>query len=461
MKNYNEELFLINLIKKNIKDASDNYDENKLLELIKKHQIIGRIKQLIKDNKYEKYFSSSFLNNLENEYKDSLDFANRNLLALKEINKKIKEKEKLPIVIKGFSNYLINEDINSIRSGDIDLLPENIEIFIDLLKENGFKLTKIPFLHEAGEYTKQGVEIDIHKYFPIYRYDESLPHLKSVSLNEFYTMPFKKMLKEELNDSAYFSEKHKIKVIDPNFYILIICSHAFMNYTNIWSISHRDNTYTKIGELWDIFDLLKSANYSKEKFLSLVKKYNAYDCVSWTGKVLKAIFNYNPLSFIENKRKNLHEYPKCLWWNFWINIENTPAELISENWYDYSLILDLIGTNQIKKNKNYTTLNLNHVHIIGDISLEFKINEKYLIIKDYKKYSQIRVDFGKKALEFSINNSEDNFQKSGNTKEINCFIKDNDLYINLISDSILIGCLNKANQINEIIFSITIASDRQ
>ena len=459
MKKYNEEIFLIKLIQKKIQEDY-SFDENKLLKLIKKHQITGRIKQLIKDNHYERYFSSKFLNNLENAYKNSIELANRNILALKEINETIEEKEKWPIVIKGFSNYLINDNITSIRSGDIDLIPENIENFIELLEENGFQLTKIPFLHEAGEYSKQKIEIDIHKYFPIYRYDENLPYSESVSLNKFYTMPFEKILQEDLVDSVYFSDKHKIRVVDPNFYILIICSHAFMNYTNIWSISHRENTYTKIGEIWDILDLLNSANYSQEKFLYLVEKYDAYDCVNWTGEILKAIFDYNPLSFIKNNRKSFAEYPKCLWWNFWINIESTPPELISENWYDFSSVLNLLGANQVINNKSYTTLNLNHVHTIGDISLEFEIIDNYLIIKNYKKYSQIRVDFGNRALEFSISDLEDGFQKSGNVDKITSFIKNNNLYINLVSDSILIGCLKKNNKINEMIFSITRASDK-
>ena len=83
-----------------------------------------------------------------------------------------------------------------------------------------------------------------------------------------------------------------------------------------------------------------------------------------------------------------------------------------------------------------------------------------MIIKNYKKYSQIRVDFGNRALEFSISDLEDGFQKSGNVDNITSFIKNNNLYINLVSDSILIGCLKKNNKINEMIFSITRASDK-
>ncbi len=69
------------------------------------------------------------------------------------------------------------------------------------------------------------------------------------------------------NNSFKSLKNHGIVVADANMMILIICSHSFMNYTNIWSISHREKSYIKLGELWDIFDLIKHPSYSEEKLL--------------------------------------------------------------------------------------------------------------------------------------------------------------------------------------------------
>lgn len=168
---------LLKIIEGNL-SKNEVFEEEQLIQLIILHNIPGRILSCIEKYNLGKYFSSVFLQSLSDISKSFFYDVSANIDAVAETLTAIKNKDdRFPIVIKGFSNYLLTDNAIVIRRGDIDIVPVDIEEYISILSSSGYRMTKGPFLHEAGEYSKDGIEFDIHRFFPVYRYDEQIKNL--------------------------------------------------------------------------------------------------------------------------------------------------------------------------------------------------------------------------------------------------------------------------------------------
>lgn len=225
---------LLKIIEGNL-SKNEVFEEEQLIQLIILHNIPGRILSCIEKYNLGKYFSSVFLQSLSDISKSFFYDVSANIDAVAETLTAIKNKDdRFPIVIKGFSNYLLTDNAIVIRRGDIDIVPVDIEEYISILSSSGYRMTKGPFLHEAGEYSKDGIEFDIHRFFPVYRYDEQIKNLKKLRGIPF-EMPYEIIDYSMLKNNSFKSLKnHGIVVADANMMILIICSHSFMNYTKFY-----------------------------------------------------------------------------------------------------------------------------------------------------------------------------------------------------------------------------------
>lgn len=453
---------LLKVIKGNLSEV-DMFEEDELLKLIVLHNIPGRVYSCIENYGLKRFFSKKFIESLVDSCKLFFKDVSANIEAVAETLVIINDmNEELPIVIKGFSNYLLSDNVNSIRRGDIDILPANVDEYISVLIELGYVLTKEPFLHEAGEYSKDGVEFDVHRFFPVYRYDDRIRKAKKLNGVPF-EMPYEIIPYSMLKNNSYKSlKKHGIMVADANMMILIICSHSFMNYTNIWSISHREKTYIKLGELWDIYDLMKHPSYSEEKLRRYIKYFKAEDCVSWTGSILKELFNCNPLPCVTIPFKDVRNvFPKCLWWHIWEYLPTTREQLLSNDWYDIYEVFDTIGENKIQPYSMQQARQLCNTYAIGDIDLRFSITDKMIVIdrecveKDTKCH--FRIDFGNMAIEFCVFNID--IEVGGSSNNILVSTTNSEIIIEKVSNKFLIGYQFLTNTINELVVPVNAGFD--
>lgn len=428
----------------------DEFNEKNILELIRLHNIPGRIKEIIYRYELVNLFSTAFMNKIDDMEKAFFCGVNRNIMAMQEISKALSSEKNKPIVIKGYTNYIMTNNTKVIRLGDIDVLPYDIEEFVLTVKKLGYIKTKEPFMHEEGEYCKDEIEIDIHKFFPVYRYD-ALLKTEELKNTLKYEMPYEKICIDELERHCIRSDNYSdIVVADANIMILIICSHAFMNYTNIWSISHREKAYVKLGELWDILDLVNHSSYSESTLLKLAEKYQATDCMLWTGLILELIFKKNPLPIYGIKPNSLYmEFPKCLWWNIWERLSTTVEELLSNDWYDMDKVLNEIGYNQLCQGC-YSSEELKKVYKIGAGKLLFELYDNLIIIYRKKNVQldqeeHYRIDFGINAIEITISKNEILF--GGDSKIIKSNVTSSMISVELVGDGFLLGymLLNKGN----------------
>lgn len=148
------------------------YDTGTLLNLVDLHGLTGKFLYRIQREKVS-WATPELLYSLKKLQFSTLMKINRNVKALFRLGKKL-PKEKEIILIKGISTYLLTNKEETLRFGDMDILTNDHHTVLKVLLYQGYKQTKAPFMHELGEYSKNGVEFDIHDYFPIYAYSDEL-----------------------------------------------------------------------------------------------------------------------------------------------------------------------------------------------------------------------------------------------------------------------------------------------
>lgn len=430
--------FLLGLITGNIIQEKSNEDE--LLEVIGAHHISGRIIKIFSKNN-SKFFSASFIDKLHKLHEKELMQVQNNIRCAIEIESE-GNFPKPSIAIKGYTYYTLSSDSQVIRSGDIDIIPYNTSAYIDVLEKLGYTRTRPPFIHEAGEFNRRGIEIDVHYFFPIYRYQDELRKTNRFDNlnNTSYIMPFEKLEYLDVEKNIY----QRIKTTNPYIYdanisILIMCAHMFMNYTNIWSISHREKPYVKLGELWDVFEMTNHDSYSKNNLLELIEKYKAHDCIKWAGIILKMVFGSNPLP-IDISNETINDYPKCLWWNIWGYIPSNIYQLLSTEWYVIDDVFDSIGINKVSIGL-YHSSELTYIgsSIINHFSIKFDQIWCHLLREGtINKVMRYRIDFGSAAIEIIFDSNKEP-SIIGDYDSIKVIIDEEQISFRLVSDKFLLG----------------------
>ncbi len=437
------------------------FDEEVLIGLIDLHNLSGRFLQKLA-NHDAPYFTPEFKEAVNKLHLQTKKRVIQNMNAVREINKKLPASTKL-IVIKGFSAHVLTGEENVMRSGDIDIVCNNAEILVDTLSNMGYRQTRTPFLHEVGEYTKGDIEIDIHNHFPVYFYPDLIlnadlmPHNNSGIWQQNYKIKQRKITYNDLSNNSFqggMPNATHITVADPNILSIIICAHAFMNYTNIWSISHRRKAYVRLGEIADLFDLANHKFFNNKKFLSLVKQFDAKDAVEWAANTAFILFGKNPLP-VPDKINFSNEFPyarfpRCLWWNFWASIPCQTDNLIQKYWLSMQRLSEELGSTTLTVKRGTTgkyatfkykgsrslqrfiSQNINPIKLILEVSkIKTGIIIRLKALSDSNAdINRVRIDFGHESSEwiYSVNSrtqtlvgapADISFDRRGANYEIN------------------------------------------
>jgi len=427
-------------------DPNINYDTRKLLELVDLHNLSGRFLFRIQKEKIN-WITPQLLKGLKDLHIDTRKKVMRNIRAFNELKDMLPKKTQI-ILIKGVSTYILCNQEEVMRAGDIDILSNDTSSVVRALVNAGYQQTKAPFLHEIGEYSKDGIEFDIHDHFPVYSYSSELRNADLISLNKVnirhqsYSFASQPIAFSDLGRHAHHGKQpplDSVVVTDPNLLAIIICAHAFMNYTNMWSISHRKKAYVRLSEIADLFSLSKHADFDTKKLLKYTRRYHAQDSVEWAASVSMSLFGENPLPVNINLKKGdlipASRFPRCLWWNFWVGLPAKPDDLLFTNWMSIDKLTDYIEANEVvfgndlkssgwyssmsKENltmlKRYFTMNGKPILI----SLNFRHAKRSLVIEINiertmkTSIDRVRVDLGKYATEWELDNIEKKVKMTG------------------------------------------------
>lgn len=307
-----------------------------LVERIRDHRLEGRClrhRQAIEARGYPNYLVAA----IEDLSRATQAEFIRNLDALNALTERLR-RNSFGVVIKGFSTYLITRDAATLRCGDIDVVLADADPAVTALREQGFEQTRWPFMHELGEYVRDGVEVDLQWGFPVCYYPDGLD-LSGAEVQAAGLM-------QTAHFDADFLWHHSqqigtVRVPTPELQALICASHAFMNYVNIWSISHREKAWLRLAELADIVELARGGYLSSDRLRELAASYPLRDVVRWTDRMCGRLFDYAPFAML---RDNLFEgsFPLCLWWNLWVRAEPRPELLLRDRWYPMREVADAL-----------------------------------------------------------------------------------------------------------------------
>lgn len=339
-------------------DSKHDFENSTLLDLVRAHNLIGRFVARLKITNVP-WIPPSLIEPLHHLYEEEKNNVLRNIAAFSELRSQLSHDSRI-ILIKGVSTYILSNREETMRAGDIDLLSNNAPEVVQVLINMGYAQTRSPFMHELGEYTKNSTEFDIHEYFPVYSYtpeqleDDLMPQNHEGVWEQSYRFQKTRITFDDFELYKHQGERSDTKhviVTDPSLLAIVICAHAFMNYTNMWSISHREKAYVRLAEIADLFSLAAHPSFTNQQFRAYMHQFRAYDAVEWAASVAVSVFGQNPLpvavSIDKDNALSSSRFPRCLWWNFWASLSSEMDELLQPHWYSMDKIINQLNTNYL------------------------------------------------------------------------------------------------------------------
>ena len=305
-------------------------ESEELLARLSAHGLIGRCQRLRRQIEAHNYAGDLLAGIDDLSHKIELEYS-RNLAVLEAVSLTIGEG--LGVMIKGASSFLLTSDKATLRCGDVDLVVPNGDLAVAHLLSMGFERTRAPFMHEIGELTRDGVELDLQRGFPVTRYPIARSEMGregvgTWGLAQTCEINFQDLMRTRI---AVTVKSGLLWIPSLEMAVLIAASHAFMNYINIWSISHRHKPWIRLCEFSDIQEMSSRPAFSWSRFSSLVERFQANDVVEWTA-IIWTRLGGAPL-FPGHRRTHTGDFPLNLWWNLWSTVRPDTGTLLADNWY--------------------------------------------------------------------------------------------------------------------------------
>ena len=300
-----------------------------LLDLVEQHALAGRLERQLQAASA----SPRWRDAVAKQHQDTIALAASHARATLEISARLGRE---PVLVKGISAALLMNEPHITRCGDIDLICADGAAIVDVVTELGYARTRAPFMHEIGEFTKQGTEIDVHEFYPVHGRGDTVPASGGV---QRAPSPFLHRITHERLARTWVRTSSGVQVPDPAFLVIMLCAHAFLNFTNMWSISHRAKPYLKLGEIADVADLTRHSGFDVDRFTELVEECGAHDAVSWAAWALTILIGHNPLPVDVAGEP----FARNLWWCFWTTPRVDLASLALPDWFALEDVLPSIG----------------------------------------------------------------------------------------------------------------------
>ncbi|MDX3115084.1 nucleotidyltransferase family protein [Streptomyces scabiei] len=319
-----------------------DFDDRVLLDLIVQHALSGRLARRLPTG--PQWLRDRLGGPVAAMHADTLALAEAHIRAVDRIVTALGEQQPPPVVVKGIATGLLTGQKHLLRCGDIDLVCDDGGPLIETLTQLGYERTRAPFLHELGEFTRAGVEIDVHAYLPVpgygaVRHADLTPPERGTWYQPRRAPSMHPIRHGQLVDGGTVTVG-RVSVPDPCLLTIVLCAHAFLNFTNMWSLSHRAKPYVKLAELADLHALVQHEAFDTQRFLALVAELDAGDAVSWAGWASTVLLGRNPLPVPAGTGPFL----RCLWWDFWARLPVDEEALLLPDWFDPAAVTPLLGS---------------------------------------------------------------------------------------------------------------------
>jgi Uncharacterised nucleotidyltransferase len=306
-------------------------DPARLLARIAEHRLAGRCRRY-RVALEERRYPTELIAGIDLLHHETLREYRRNSVAAAAAFHRFGDA--LGAVIKGFSSYLLTGDESTLRCGDIDLVVDHGAPIVEYLLSQRFERTRPPFMHEIGEFTRDGVEIDLQANFPVSRYPPGTADTYARAVAPCGTVQSSEIRFDDLQSArvAVSTDSGRICVPSLEMAVLIAAAHGFMNFTNLWSISHREKAWVRLCELADMREMASAPAFSRTRFRRLVEQFRAHDVVAWADWIWTRLSGTPVLTGVGDAARR-DAFPMNLWWNLWVAMRPDIPSLLAERWY--------------------------------------------------------------------------------------------------------------------------------
>ncbi|HEX6873178.1 MAG TPA: nucleotidyltransferase family protein, partial [Micromonosporaceae bacterium] len=328
-------------------------DESRFLQLVRSHALTSRLHRRLHQER-PPWASPAIHAAVEESFRQTLGTVHRHHAAAAQIASRLDDPGNV-ILVKGISTWLSTAAEHTARAGDIDLVCHD-ESPVEVLTGLGYHQTRAPFLYEIGEYTRDDIEVDLHAYYPVHRYPASLldadlrrpsaPGLPpSQSIQTGHQMEVTRLTHAWLRRHAVPGRSGGgVLVPEPDALIIMLGSHSLLNFVNMWSISHREKPYVRLGELADIADLAATPGFDPVRFWNMVDECQADHAVAWANYASAVLLGAPVLPWLHaHARLDWGSFPRCLWWDFWADLPVRVDLLVTPDWYGMAEVVRELG----------------------------------------------------------------------------------------------------------------------
>jgi len=302
-------------------------------EWAEQHRVIWRVWKRLGDNP-ENYKDRDVLNALRQRAQGVRVHFEKQIDAIREIAAHLGSADTPLVVVKGPSAYCITKDPMHIRrSNDIDLLFHDTDLLTEALLDLGYIQVGSPADHEVGQYCRGKVRVDVHKYFPVYAYDNSTG---SNSRRIVAVRPHRHVSEVTYQDiTSQFaapgvSPDEAWVVPNATMSAFIACAHAYGNYED----ALYSRRMVRLWELLELFDLFRHESFNGDVWSLLLDGYNGRLSWSFVHHAFRACFGRNLSTHAVQDYESLDVdvcvgFPQRIGEEFALLVDWEPGELLS------------------------------------------------------------------------------------------------------------------------------------
>jgi hypothetical protein len=319
-------------------DPSAALDTEKMLSLSFEHRVAGRLLARIRTEQ-PKWATKALSSGLETQQGENARFFDQQKLALSSVRDRYFQGNDPIIVLKGIGYFARTKDEATLRRAfDLDIMVKSPDILVTALRRDRVQEYRNVSPHELINAKVDGMEIDLHGYYPIWRTENVTGEWQTQGANQ--GGPYRhsgEVIVSKLDFQAIADHAQPaglfgtdgIYVPSPASAIVIICAHSFRDYISRSSVTMRTKAPVRFAEIAEIGDYLSLPEFSSEEFLDLVRRFHAHQAVSWMAQFVAFHANDNRLAslvgVVPGKADEvLKGFPRAVWTGFFATI---PASL--------------------------------------------------------------------------------------------------------------------------------------
>jgi len=268
-------------------------DEERLKRLILAHGLEMTTKKRLLSEPFR--LSNNFYEWLDNRCTGIVDENKKVMDVLLRINNEyhLNGYQNIPILLKGVSTYLYSSHCKELlrHRHDVDILVDDIEIALRVLRKLGAEILDIPCSpHEDAVVVLDDITIEVHNSFPIIK----LPDIQINISDEKRRLETTYICYCEVNKNA--KEIERIKVPSAAMIVFISCNHMFRDF--FWEPYKLPNI--KLCDLMGIREIKSNPDYKHDELEQFVYKYDTQYAMEMISEAYEDIFHGDHFYFAGN-----------------------------------------------------------------------------------------------------------------------------------------------------------------